>query len=135
MKGSDSRLLKIILLVFFVLALLYALFEARGMVQGPVIQVPETIVFAETEFITIQGQVERISELRLNGGRISVTEEGFFAEPYVLAHGVNRIVLEARDARGRETREIVEIVYTGETTTPSPRGVGTSSPATTSAVY
>lgn len=130
MKEGDSRFLKIALLVFFTLAFLYTFYEARGMLQGPVIQVPETIVLAESEFITVQGQVERISELRLNGGRISVTEDGFFAEPYVLAHGVNRIVLEARDARGRETRKVVEIVYTGETTTPSPRAPGTTTPAT-----
>ncbi len=119
MRERESRFVRIALWCFFILAILYALYEARGMLRGPVIEVPGTIVLAETEFITIQGQAERISELRLNGERISVTEEGFFAEPYVLARGVNRIVLEARDARGRETIQVVEIVYTGNTTSPT----------------
>lgn len=119
MREGDSRFLKIALWCFFLLALLYALYEARGMLQGPAIEVPNTIVLAESEFITIQGQAERISELRMNGERISVTEEGFFAEPYVLARGVNRIILEARDARGRDTRRVMEIVYIGETTSPA----------------
>lgn len=119
MRERESRFVRIALWCFFLLALLYAFYEARGMLRGPAIEVPDTIVLAESEFITIQGQAERISELRMNGERISVTEEGFFAEPYVLARGVNRIVLEARDARGRDTRQVMEIVYTGETTSPT----------------
>lgn len=119
MKEGDSRFVKIALVAFFVAAILYALYEARGMLRGPVIEVPDTIVLAESEFIVVQGRAERISELRLNGERISVTEEGLFAEPYVLARGVNRIVLEARDARGRDTTQVMEIVYTGELTPPT----------------
>lgn len=130
MKEADSRFLKISLFIFFIIALLYALYEARGMVRGPEIVVPESIVTAQSEFITIQGQAERISELRLNGERISVTEEGYFAEPYVLARGVNRVVLEARDARGRMTTQWMEIVYTGETTTASPSDSSTTTPTT-----
>lgn len=131
MRERDSRFVRIALWVFFVLALLYALYEARGMVRGPDITVPEDIVFSDTEFITIQGKAERISELRMNGERISVTEEGFFAEPYVLAHGANRVVLEAQDARGRETMQVMEIVYMGDTTPISPPlSPGTSTPTT-----
>ena len=47
----------------------------------------------------------------MNGGEISVTENGEFDEPYVLAPGENRIVLEARDAYGHTKERIVEIVY------------------------
>ncbi len=132
MKEGDSRFVRIALAAFFVMALLYALYEARGILAGPTIEVPNSIVLAESEFITIQGQAERISELRMNGDRISVTEEGFFAEPYVLARGVNRIILEARDARGRDTTQVMEIVYTGETTIPGvpPQESGTSTPET-----
>lgn len=121
MHGRESRFVKIALWCFFVIAILYALYEARGMLSGPVIEVPHTTILAESEFIMVQGQAERISELRMNGERISVTEEGFFAEPFVLAHGVNRIILEARDARGRDTTQIMEIVYMGETTSPTER--------------
>lgn len=129
MKQRDSRFVRIALACFFLLVLCYALYEARGMLQGPSIQIPASIIFSETEFVTIQGQAQRISELRLNGERISVTEEGMFQEPYVLARGVNRLVLEAHDARGNQANEIVEIVFTGKTTTPTPRTThGSSTP-------
>ena len=62
-------------------------------------------------FTSIHGRAERITELRLNGKPISVTENGEFDEPYLLAHGSNRLILEARDARGRKTTKILDIVY------------------------
>ena len=132
MKRSESRFVRIALIAFFILAILYALYEARGALSGPVIDVPNTTVTAENEFITIQGQAERISELRMNGERIPVTEEGLFAEPYVLALGVNYIVLEARDARGRTTTETIKIVYMGEMTSPTktPSPPASSTPQT-----
>ena len=55
---------------------------------------------------------ERITELRLNGKAIPVTEKGEFEEQYILAAGSNRLLLEAKDARGRTTRKTLEIVYT-----------------------
>ena len=41
-----------------------------------------------------------------------VTEEGAFEEPYVLAPGYNRIVLDAKDKYGRSRSRAIEIVYT-----------------------
>ncbi|HEY4488727.1 MAG TPA: hypothetical protein VJB97_04380 [Candidatus Paceibacterota bacterium] len=108
----DSRITKIALGVFFLMLVGYAYFEARGIIYGPSITVPSERVEIAEQFIIIRGKAERISELRMNGKSIGVTEAGTFAEPYLLAPGLNRIILDAKDKYGRERQEIIEILYT-----------------------
>lgn len=110
----DSRLTKIILVAFFVLVLGYAFFEAQGILFGPSIEVPQEITEVHEELITIKGKAERISSLSMNGKEIQVTESGEFEEPYLLASGLNRIVLDAEDKYGRRTQEVIEIVYVAD---------------------
>jgi hypothetical protein len=106
----DSRIVRITLFVFFALLLMYAAYEARGMLYGPVIVVPEQTFTVHDAHTLITGRAERIVELRLNGKTISVTESGEFQEPYLLAEGSNHLILEARDARGRTTRKTLDIM-------------------------
>ncbi len=108
----DSRITKIALVIFFVLVLGYAYFEARGALFGPSITVTSNVTEVHDPFITIQGQADRIASLSMNGKPIAVTENGAFAEPYLLAEGYNRIVLDARDKYGRSSRQVIEVVYT-----------------------
>lgn len=112
MRASrDSRFIRLILTLFFLLAGGYAIYEAQGLLYGPSISLEHVATSSESAFTSIKGRAERISELRLNGNTISVTESGEFDEPYLLADGSNRIILEARDARGRTTSATVDIVY------------------------
>lgn len=123
----EHRLAKIGLLIFFLLLIGYAYYEARAVLYGPQIQVPsETIVVSEP-YTEIRGQASYISELRLNGGTVHVTEDGKFAEELLLAPGENRLVFDAKDKFGRETQEVV-IVFYKPTNDPSPPPV----PAATS---
>lgn len=108
----DSRLTKLAIGIFFIVVLGYAYFEARGIFYGPRIHVSAKTTEVNDPLITVQGQADRISSLSMNGKPITVTEDGAFSEPYLLAPGLNRIVLDARDKYGRESREIIEIVYT-----------------------
>jgi hypothetical protein len=108
----DSRLTKLAIGIFFVIVLGYAYFEARGILYGPRIHVSSATTEVSDPFITVKGQADRISSLSMNGKPITVTEDGAFSEPYLLAPGLNRIALDARDKYGRESREIIEIVYT-----------------------
>lgn len=129
--SRDSRFIRLLLTLFFLLAGGYALYEAQGLVYGPSIELEHVATSSDTAFTSIKGHAERISELRLNGNTISVTEDGEFDEPYLLADGSNRIILEARDARGRTTSATLDIVYRapeGSSTPSAPRA--TSSPAT-----
>ncbi len=107
----DSRITILALVVFFVLIIIYAYFEASDALFGPKISLADAPTSVSSPFITIKGQAENIAELRLNGTPIPVTEEGVFEEPYLLAEGFNRIVLEAKDQYGRETEQVLSIRY------------------------
>lgn len=108
----DSRLTYIALGIFFLIIAGYTYFEARGILFGPRITVTSKVTEVHEPFITIKGRADRISSLLMNGNIVSVTETGAFEEPYVLARGDNRIVLDAKDKYGRTRREVIEIVYT-----------------------
>ncbi len=138
----DGRITRIALILFFLLIIGYAYFEARGVLYGPSISVTSDVTKVEEPFISIQGKAERIAELSMNGRPISVTEAGAFDEPYLLSAGLNRIMLDATDRYGRKVQEIVEIVYTptstpstssGQASSTSVRGA-TSSPETATSV-
>src|SRR3989344_6740930 len=115
----DSRLTRIILIVFFISLAAYAYYEARGLLSGPVIEVENRIMEVQEPFITIEGKAGRIATLSMNGKTIPVTEDGAFSEGYVLAEGYNLIVLEARDRYGNATELEVEIVYTPTSSLPA----------------
>ncbi len=108
----DSKITKIALVVFFLLVLGYAYFEAQGFLFGPAITVTSKVTEVHDPFITIQGRADRIASLSMNGKPVSVTEGGSFSAPYLLAEGDNRIVLDASDKYGRGRRQVIEIVYT-----------------------
>lgn len=113
----DSRFTVIALLVFLAIALGYAIFEARGILIGPRIDVPQGISEVHEAYILIQGRAERISSLSMDGQQIPVTESGDFAQPYLLAPGYNRIVLDAKDSYGRARQQVIQILYAPATST------------------
>jgi hypothetical protein len=128
----DSRLTYIALGIFFLIVIGYAYFEARGLIFGPSITMTSQITEVHDPFITVKGQAERISSLSMNGKTIAVTEDGSFAEPYLLAPGYNRIVLDARDKYGRTRSQAIEIVYTPDAAATSSAQTATTTPATAS---
>ncbi|MCR4281023.1 MAG: hypothetical protein NUV88_01680 [Candidatus Kaiserbacteria bacterium] len=124
----DNRLARIALVVFFLIVIFYAYYEARGILFGPTIQTSSDVTVSHERFITIRGKAERISELSMNGKPVSVTEEGAFDEPYLLANGYNRIFLRARDKYGRTSERTVEVIYEPATTANSTSTAATSTP-------
>ena len=121
----DSRFTRIVLIGFFLIVAGYAYFEGRGLLSGPSIEISGRAMEVSEPFITLEGHAERITSLSMNGKDIVVTEEGAFSEPYVLAPGYNRIVLEARDRYGKTTERTIEIVYRAT----SPSANASSTPA------
>lgn len=107
----DSRIVRTSLIIFFVLLIGYAFYEAQGILYGPVIDVPSETVIVTDPYTVIRGTAERITELRLNGKTIPVTERGEFEEPFLVAAGTNHLILEARDARGRRAHETITVIY------------------------
>ncbi|MBP9757122.1 MAG: hypothetical protein KBD06_00820 [Candidatus Pacebacteria bacterium] len=114
----DGRTTRIALILFFLLIIGYAYFEARGVLYGPNIQVTSAVQEVSDPFIAVQGKAERIAELSMNGRPISVTEDGAFNEPYLLSPGLNRIMLDATDRYGRTTQQIVQVVYNPDPNAP-----------------
>ncbi|OHB20239.1 MAG: hypothetical protein A2854_04480 [Parcubacteria group bacterium RIFCSPHIGHO2_01_FULL_56_18] len=132
----DSRFVRLILIIFFVLAAGYAAYEAQGLLYGPRIHLENQTFASDTSFVAIKGRAERIAELRINGKTVNVTENGEFDEPFLLAPGSNHLILEARDARGRTALETLDIVYRASEDALVPAShaadLRVSSPATTS---
>ena len=126
----DSRITTIVIVVFFLLVLGYAYFEARGLLYGPRIVVNSETTEVHDPFIEIKGTADRISSLSMNGKQINVTEGGVFNEPYLLSPGLNRIILDATDKYGRRRSQVIQIVYTPPST-PSTSSGQASSPQTT----
>jgi uncharacterized protein YfaP (DUF2135 family) len=123
----DSRLTKIVIAVFFIVIAGYAYFEARGILYGPRIEVPEAVSQVNEQFITLRGRADRIAVLNMNGKPISVTEDGTFEEPYLLSPGLNRIVFDAEDKYGRKRQEVIQVVYVSEHAA-SPAQAATTTP-------
>ena len=117
---SDNRFTRIALVVFFLLIIGYAYFEARALLWGPSINVSSSQSLEVHErFIHIQGTADHIAAISMNGKEIAVTESGAFDEPYLLAPGYNRIILEARDKYGNSTSREIGITYVPDTTPPA----------------
>lgn len=130
---SDSRITRIILVVFFVLIIGYAYYEARGLLYGPSINISGRAMLVTQPYIEIKGTAAHIASLSMNGTDISVTEDGSFDQPYVLSPGYNRIVLDAQDKYGKSTERVIEIVYQVASTTSATSTAATSTPAGVSA--
>lgn len=107
----DSRIVKISLIVFFILILIYAYFESRTMLYGPRITVPSDTILVDEPFAVIRGQATNITELRINSTIVPVTEDGVFQESYMVTPGQNHIVLDASDKFGRTRERTIDVVY------------------------
>ncbi|MBM3272155.1 hypothetical protein FJY94_02635 [Candidatus Kaiserbacteria bacterium] len=107
----DTALIRTALIVFFIAVVGYAYYEARAILWGPAITVPEKLSIVHEQVIMVRGTARHIASLSMNGNEIPVTEAGEFAHQYLLAPGYNRIVLDAEDKYGATTQQVVEVVY------------------------
>jgi hypothetical protein len=114
----DSRIIRIAIVAFFVTIIVYAFFEAQGMLFGPTISLASETQTVHEQFITIAGTAQRIATLTMQGAAVSVTEDGAFSEPYLLTPGINRIVFKATDKYGHSSTDVLQVVYIPASTTP-----------------
>lgn len=116
----DSRLTQIALVIFFLAVVAYAYFEARGILYGPRITIESSIATVHERYVLISGHAERIASLSVDGAPVSVTKDGSFEVPYLLAPGINQIIFDAKDSYDNRTSKTVEIVYTPSADSPDP---------------
>lgn len=127
----DSTPTRIALVVFFIIIVIYAYFEARGILFGPTINISQTVEEVSSPYIELTGTTTHIATLSVNGQSVPVTEQGAFDIPFALSPGYNRIVLDASDKYGHSTEKVVQIVYTPSAT--SSVQIATSTSATSTA--
>ncbi|MFN3188136.1 MAG: hypothetical protein ACK42D_01145 [Candidatus Paceibacteria bacterium] len=94
------------------LLLAYLVFQARFLLQGPVITLtsePNTV--QDERVVMLTGSVKNITRLTLNGRQIFTNELGYFDEALVLENGYTIATLAATDRYGRETNVTRPFVY------------------------
>ncbi|HUO50481.1 MAG TPA: hypothetical protein VMU25_02885 [Candidatus Paceibacterota bacterium] len=126
----DSWVIRALLLLFFTILVIYAYFEARGILWGPSIQISSDISTVTTPYIEIKGTTTHIAELTLNGQSVPVTESGGFDIPYALSPGYNRLQLDAKDKYGKTTERVVQIILATPIGTPNATSSATSTATT-----
>lgn len=129
MVPYSARVSRVLLVIFFLAVFGYGLFEARGIVLGPRIEIDETPLEVSEQYVRIQGAATHIATLTMNGAAIPVTEEGVFDEPFLLHMGENVIRFQAADKYGNTTEKTVTIIYAPVTPAVPPAEVATTTPA------
>ena len=95
------------------LILLYILYQARFLTEGPVITLqnePPTTTSSST--LTVTGNAQNIVSLSINGRTIYTTDEGVFSETLTLPLGYTIVTIEGVDRYGKRARIERSIVYT-----------------------
>jgi len=91
---------------------LYILFQARFLIQGPQVLLTTKLDTIQTEReITLEGTAKNITAIYLNGRSIVTNEAGYFRESVVLQNGYSIIRIDAEDRYGRTTFVEQSIVY------------------------
>ena len=108
--GSILKVLFVVALI--VLVLIYTQFQARNFIQGPSISLSTPHVPIQNEQrIVLEGSVENIVKLTLNGREIHTNEDGEFSEFIILENGYTVVTIYAEDRFGRSEKVEREYVY------------------------
>ncbi len=113
-RRKIKQLVKIWIAVGVVLIILgYGGFRAKNIAEGPHIEVfsPQNGSVLGESLATIEGSVQNISFLTLNGNKIFTDETGNFSEHILLSNGYNILTLRAEDRFGRAITKTLELTY------------------------
>jgi hypothetical protein len=91
----------------------YSLFEARGIIIGPTIEItePKNGESLNESLTTIEGRAKHVSFISMNDHPITVDESGDFSEKLLLSPGYNIIKLKVVDRFGREKVSFLELLF------------------------
>jgi hypothetical protein len=104
---------RVILTGALILVMGYALFEARGILRGPVILIdsPSSGDVVTEPLIHVTGTARNIKEIRMDARPIFISETGLIDEPLALLPGYNEVVFEGSDRFGKMTRIDLVLIY------------------------
>jgi len=111
-RNAISILKSTSLSVFFILIIVYALFQGSKIIIGPTIKIysPENGATFSQSLIEIEGVAKNISYINLNNRPIFTDKNGYFKEKFLLSPGYNIIKLDARDKFKNHTEKVLELV-------------------------
>jgi hypothetical protein len=93
--------------------LLYVLFQARFLIQGPQIAlIEEPASVQNSQVVHLRGTARNITKISLNGRQIFTDKVGYFDEALVLENGYTIATIQATDRYGRNARIVKQFVYT-----------------------
>lgn len=117
-----NRLTIIAISALFLAILGYAYYEGLPLLRGPsiVLNLPTETIATSDPYVRIEGSAERITRLLLNGREVVLTEGGSFTEDILLSEGYNELTFLAVDQTGRETTQMVHVLYTPTQEKPAP---------------
>ena len=100
------------ILVLITLTVLYVHFQARNILEGPLIDLTSEYVPVQHErSVGLAGKAHNIVKLTLNGREIHTDESGAFNQTLVLPNGYTIMELTAQDRFGRTTSVTRTYVY------------------------
>lgn len=92
----------------------YIAFQARLLIAGPSITLTNNLPqITSSKVLSVEGSVDNVVEVTLNGRAIFVNQEGYFKETLVLENGYTIMTLEARDRYERIRTITQSVVYQG----------------------
>lgn len=113
-RTTILRLLKLASVsVFAIIIVAYAASRSLDYIRGPKINIthPTDWAVSHSAATTISGQVERVTDISLNGKPIFIDQQGNFSEIRLLFPGMNFIKVKAKDRFDRETEKVVRVYY------------------------
>jgi hypothetical protein len=93
--------------------LLYILFQARFLLQGPQLSlIDEPNSVQNSQVVNLRGTARNITKISLNGRQIFTDKAGYFDEALVLENGYTIATIQATDRYGRTASIVKQFVYT-----------------------
>lgn len=123
--NEGFNLKKVVASVAVLLLIVYGVFNARKLIEGPKIEIYEPVSGFETiqNPITIKGIAKNITYLSLNERAIAVDTAGIFEETLLLTPGYNTIRMHAMDRFKQDTVKEIKIYYNDHQSTSTDIGM------------
>jgi len=101
-----------LVIFFFVLLVVYALFQGRFVILGPQIQIdtPKDNAILTSNVLVVSGRAENVAYLSLDGRQIYTDKDGNWSEKLIAPLGISILELRARDRFGREIEKTIRVV-------------------------
>jgi hypothetical protein len=90
---------------------LYGLFQARNLIQGPIVVVtqPQNGATLPDEMLTVEGYARNIAYIKLNDRQIFVDDRGFFSEKLIAPSGYSIMKIWAEDKFGKTEEQFIHL--------------------------